>query len=323
MATISRKDRDVLTKYFQMEGGYVLDFSNRTFSTFFEDFDVDIEDERYSQGYPSNSKGNRMKGFWDIESEANVGRVLLGLIEYYDEKREDSYSGYQKHSDEQRAKCLAICNELANGTYNPAETLGAKLARPVRQHTPVPKPSHTELESIFASPSELGTHQVQPYTQPTQTQQDAFKQKIRKQRIFVVHGHDDVLRLQVENFIRKIDLEPVVLMDQANSGDTIIEKIERCGNADFAIVLYTPCDVGRNKDADKLQGRARQNVVFEHGYFIARLGREKVAAIIKQGVEIQNDIQGLVYLDSNNWQHQLLKEFKSAQIKFNADSLYT
>ncbi|MEZ9319493.1 hypothetical protein FCV85_08055 [Vibrio sp. F13] len=356
MATLSRKDRATLTKYLQMDGGYVLDFSNRTFTIFFEDFNIDIDDEKYSLGYTSNSKGNRMKGFWDTEDDATVGKVLLGLVEYYDEKRETGYNGYKGHSDELRATCLRLANELINGTYNPDAKLGARLAQPVRKT--VSKRSQAELESIFALPTEpvaQTTSQANPIPQvstpdwmskPQQTTpqplqsiqqpsqgwnqsahqpvQQPIQQPPEPQKVFIVHGHDEVLRLEVENFIRKIGMIPVVLMDQASGSSTIIEKIEKYGKADFAIVLYTPCDVGRHKNATELNGRARQNVVFEHGYFIARLGRDKVAAIVKQGVEIQNDIQGVVYIGAElDWQTRLLKEFHAVGLSFNPSGLYT
>jgi predicted nucleotide-binding protein len=334
MATISRKDRALLTKYFQMDGGYVLDFSNRTFANFFEEFEIDIEDEKYSLNYSSASKGNRMKGFWDLENDQTVGNVILGLIEHYDEQRASSYNGNRNHSDELRDKCLKIGNELASGTYSPNIKPGARLAQQHKTTRPTKQLSQAELESIFALPTES----VQPTQTPqprraAQAAQPAQSVSVpaqalnfdppSKQRVFIVHGHDDVLRLEVENFIRRIGLEPIVLMDQASGGNTIIEKIERYGDADFAVVLYTPCDVGRHKNATELNGRARQNVVFEHGYFIARLGRHKVAAIVKQGVEIQNDIQGVVYIGAElDWQTRLLKEFYQAELEFNPAGLY-
>lgn len=323
MATIARKDRALLTKYFQMDSGYVLDFSNRTFANFFEEFEIDIENEKYSQNYSSASKGNRMKGFWDLENNQTVGNVLLGLIEYYDEQRANSYIGNQNHSDELREKCLKIGNELINATYNPDIKPGARLAQQHKTTRPTKQFSQAELESIFA----LSTESVQ-VAQPSQTfstpTQALNFDPPSKQRVFIVHGHDNVLRLEVENFIRKVGLEPIVLMDQASGGNTIIEKIERCGVADFAIVLYTPCDLGKHKNGSELNGRARQNVIFEHGYFIARLGRQKVAAIVKQGVEIQNDIQGVVYIGAElDWRTSLLKEFHQAKLNFNPSGLYT
>ncbi|MFA0084429.1 TIR domain-containing protein, partial [Vibrio sp. 10N.261.51.F12] len=160
---------------------------------------------------------------------------------------------------------------------------------------------------------------TQDWGQPTQQITPTMMQKV-----FIVHGHDDVLRLEVENFVRKVGMTPIVLMDQASGSSTIIEKIEKYRAVDFAIVLYTPCDLGKHKNAPELSGRARQNVVFEHGYFIAQLGRDKVAAIIKQGVEIQNDIQGVVYIGAElDWQTSLLKEFHAAGLNFNPSAIYT
>ncbi len=341
MATLSRKDRATLAKYLQMDGGYVLDFSNRTFTTFFGDFGIDIDDEKYSLGYPSSSKGNRMKGFWDIEDDTTVGKVLLGLIEHYDEHRANTYYGNQNHNDDQRDICLRLANELINGTYNPESKPGARLAQPVRK-APTSKPSQAALESIFALPTESAQpakatpqaintpdwmRNTQGWNQPQQTIQQTDlnmpQTPPQMQKVFIVHGHDEVLRLEVENFIRKIGMSPVVLADQASGGSTIIEKIEKYDDVDFAIVLYTPCDVGKHKNASELNGRARQNVVFEHGYFIAKLGRDKVAAIVKHGVEIQNDIQGVVYIGAEqDWKTSLLKEFHLAGLNFDPIGLY-
>jgi hypothetical protein len=61
-----------------MGGGYVLNFSNRTFAEFFLDsFGIDIYDEKYCRG--SGSKANRMRAFWENESNYLVGKAL-GLI---------------------------------------------------------------------------------------------------------------------------------------------------------------------------------------------------------------------------------------------------
>jgi predicted nucleotide-binding protein len=98
---------------------------------------------------------------------------------------------------------------------------------------------------------------------------------------------------------------------------TIIEKIERYANdSDFALVLYTACDHGRGIHEAKLppKNRARQNVVFEHGYLIAKLGRKNVCALVKGEIETPNDISGVVYvgLDGNSgWKIEVAKELKA------------
>ena len=85
-------------------------------------------------------------------------------------------------------------------------------------------------------------------------------------------------------------------------------------HVEFGIVLYTPCDLGYVKGKKKeKKARARQNVVFEHGYLIGKLGRNNVCALVKGDIELPNDISGIVYiqLDSNgSWKIPLAKELK-------------
>ena len=96
----------------------------------------------------------------------------------------------------------------------------------------------------------------------------------------------------------------------------VIEKIESYSDVGFAVVLYTPCDKG-GKDTDPidLKSRARQNVVFEHGYLIGKLGRDKVCALVRGSIEIPNDISGVVYLpiDSHGaWKYAIADEMSNA-----------
>jgi len=106
------------------------------------------------------------------------------------------------------------------------------------------------------------------------------------------------------------------LHEQVSQGMTIIEKIEEHSNVGFSIVLYTPCDIGyvKNKESEKMS-RARQNVIFEHGYMIAKLGRNNVCALVKGDVEKPNDISGVLYIDmdtNGGWKTPLAKEMKSS-----------
>lgn len=88
----------------------------------------------------------------------------------------------------------------------------------------------------------------------------------KSNKVFIVHGHDDGLKNEVARFIEKLGLNAVILHEQANAGNTIMEKIEENSKVDFAIVLYTPCDEGKSKSSEELRSRTRQNVVFEHGF---------------------------------------------------------
>ncbi len=141
-----------------------------------------------------------------------------------------------------------------------------------------------------------------------------FSSKSRNQ-VFIVHGHDNEVKQEVARFIEKLGFEPIILHEQASSSRTIIEKIEEYSNVGFGVILYTPCDVGATQsESDNLQGRARQNVVFEHGYLIGKLGRKNVCALVKGELEKPNDISGIVYTSMNNgnWQIDFAKELKAS-----------
>ena len=138
-----------------------------------------------------------------------------------------------------------------------------------------------------------------------------------KRKVFIVHGRDNEAKQEVSRFIEKVGLEAIILHEQANAGMTIIEKIEHYSNdADFALVIYTPCDLGRGVHESKIppKNRARQNVVFEHGYLMAKLGRENVCPLVKGNIETPNDISGVVYVDldpSGAWKNSVAKELKA------------
>lgn len=133
-------------------------------------------------------------------------------------------------------------------------------------------------------------------------------------RVFVVHGHDGEARELVAGFLRKIDFVPVVLHEQANQGRTVIEKVEAHGDVGFAVVLLTPDDTGCAKGGES-EPRARQNVLLELGYFIGRLGRDKVCALKRGDLEIPSDFAGVVWekMDAGNgWKLSLARELKAA-----------
>lgn len=136
-----------------------------------------------------------------------------------------------------------------------------------------------------------------------------------KSKVFIVHGHDNAAKEAVARFVEKIGLEAIILHEQASSGNTIIEKIEANSNVGFAIVLYTPCDLGvSQKQKDQLRPRARQNVVFEHGYLIGKIGRKNVCALIKGDIETPTDISGVVYTpmdELGGWKLAVAMEMKS------------
>ena len=88
-------------------------------------------------------------------------------------------------------------------------------------------------------------------------------------KIFVVYGHDETAKLQLEALLRRWDLTPIILDQQASAGQTIIEKLEEYSkDVGYAIVLATPDDEGKAKTESALKSRVRQNVVLELGMFL-------------------------------------------------------
>jgi predicted nucleotide-binding protein len=146
-----------------------------------------------------------------------------------------------------------------------------------------------------------------------------------EQRVFIVHGHDNEAKEAVARFVQRIGLTPVILHEQANRGRAIIEKLEAYSEVAFAVILLTPDDIASPvQNARKRRKRARQNVIFELGYFLAKLGREKVCALYVSGVEIPSDYQGVLYikLDSEGaWKTKLAQEIVQTGMSIKLDGL--
>lgn len=126
----------------------------------------------------------------------------------------------------------------------------------------------------------------------------------RENKVFIVYGHDLIARSQLEAMLRRWGLEPLILDQLPSEGQTVIEKLENNTNeVGFGIILATPDDIGyRACHEDEKAYRVRQNVVLELGMLLAKLGRKKVAILIKQqaNMERPSDIQGLIYIPFND-----------------------
>jgi len=143
-------------------------------------------------------------------------------------------------------------------------------------------------------------------------------------QVFVVHGHDGEAREGVARFLESLGLDVVILHERPNSGKTIIEKLEAHANTSYAVVLLTADDVGKAGGEEKdLQPRARQNVVFEAGFFMGKLGRERVALLYEPGVELPSDLSGLVYIEldkGETWKARLFKELSALGFDVSPDA---
>ena len=130
-----------------------------------------------------------------------------------------------------------------------------------------------------------------------QTSPTRMAETVPGKKVFIVHGHDEAKKWELKNYLRELGLEPVILHEQDDLGKTIIEKFEHyAAQCSFAFVLFTPDDPIPESDRIERAWRARQNVIMELGWFMARLGRDRVVILHKGQVEIPSDILGIVYL---------------------------
>ena len=139
---------------------------------------------------------------------------------------------------------------------------------------------------------------------------------IPKNVVFIVHGREDALLQKLARFLEAMSIKPIILFEQAGKGQTIIEKLETNSKVGFAIVLLTPDDLGKlATDKKELKPRARQNVILELGFFLGKLGRNRVGVLYDVSVELPSDYRGVEYIKldiEGAWKLKLAKEMKEA-----------
>lgn len=148
---------------------------------------------------------------------------------------------------------------------------------------------------------------------------------MERNKVFIVHGHNNEIKIDVARTLEKLGLEAIILHEQADGGKTIIEKFEENAfDVGFAVILLTADDEGKAKHETDYKDRARQNVVFEMGYFMGKLGRDRVLLLLDKGVEKPGDLDGIVYTsidEHDEWKYKLVKEMKAVGYPVSADSL--
>lgn len=107
-------------------------------------------------------------------------------------------------------------------------------------------------------------------------------------RIFIVHGHGTAAKNDVHLFLNRLTgTDASVMHEQGNKSQTLMVKLEKAAAmASYAVVLLTADDLGKAKNDTDFSTRGRQNVVFEMGYFMGKLGVDKVAVLYEEDVEL-------------------------------------
>lgn len=153
--------------------------------------------------------------------------------------------------------------------------------------------------------------------------------KERSNRVFIVHGRDEEMKLSVARVVEKIQLEPVILHERPDKGRTIIEKFTDYSDVGYAIVLLSPDDMGYavSDGQSSSMPRARQNVVLELGFFVGKLGRENVLALVRGGdrLEWPSDYSGVIHTEfdgpEGGWRTRLVKELQACGYNVDANRL--
>ncbi len=129
----------------------------------------------------------------------------------------------------------------------------------------------------------------------------------QNKQVFVVHGHDETSKEQLELVLHKLGIDHFILANSGGGGLTIIEALEaKIGEnstaTSFGVVLMTPDDMGyaQSSGAESIQPRARQNVVMEMGMLISSIGRRNIAILVKGHLERPSDADGILYIPFNN-----------------------
>jgi predicted nucleotide-binding protein len=176
--------------------------------------------------------------------------------------------------------------------------------------------------------------------------------KVLSKNIFIVHGNDHEPMKELKTMLYELGLNPIILFDQASGGSsTVAEKLEKYGkDVGYAFVILTPDDVGgqtanmrKKLGADtswlqrpivmvtpyiidqilkRFEPRARQNVIFEMGYFWGLLERKRVCCLLKGEVQKPSDTEGIIPIHFENSVEEIrlkiMKELKEVgyEIRF-------
>ena len=181
---------------------------------------------------------------------------------------------------------------------------------------------NTYLENIIKILGFLKTFVLQNEESNETTNNNSSNANRNYKKVFIVHGHDGELKQSVARIIEKQGIEAIILSEQVNAGKTIIEKLEKYSDVGAAICLFTNDDLGRETGETDLKPRARQNVVFEAGYFMGYLGRDHVIMIADTYNEIPGDLGGMVYASSSDWKIDLCKNLKAMGYSIDFNKLF-
>jgi len=242
------------------------------------------------------------------------GLTLLRRLEAREETVAYDHTAW--HECNQRLLRLLIASYEVWQTY--LRTVSSRISAPAPMPSPVQADDlRTEVRELESVASKLGLSETDLAASVPAV---SGRELPADDRVLIVHGRNEEAKEKVARFLMKLQLEPVLLDEQAARGRTLIEKFETQWPVAFVVVLLTGDDVGGpTSEPRKLRPRARQNVIFELGFSIAKLNRERVCALYEEGVELPSDFHGVEYkpLDAAGaWKAKLARELHEAGLRF-------
>ncbi|PVX24871.1 MAG: hypothetical protein CW691_06225 [Candidatus Bathyarchaeum sp.] len=150
--------------------------------------------------------------------------------------------------------------------------------------------------------------------------------QVRSNKIFLVHGNDTEMKNDATQTLQKLELDPIILHETKNNQQTLIEKITEHNHVSFAVVLLSPDDLAypKEKTPNEAKQQAKQNVIFELGYFLGRLGKQNVVAIYrkKKDFEVPNQYNGVLWIEyKTGWYFKLIKQLQECKFEVDANKL--
>jgi predicted nucleotide-binding protein len=207
-----------------------------------------------------------------------------------------------------------------------------KLTLPNQENLVVAKDKKYLLENILKGKVKgayLCTEKFLPPTIKSITPIQSVKSTSdTRRRIFVVCGKDDEMKQAITNALTKLWLVPVVMCEEPSQGRKIVERFQDYSDISFAVVLLSPDESVFVKDEPptKRKLRPRQDVVFELGFLLGKLGRGNVLVFQRecQNFNGSTDFEGMkvtAFDDRDSWKLALIRELTNCGYNVDADRI--
>ncbi len=207
-----------------------------------------------------------------------------------------------------------------------------KLILPNQENLVVAKDKKYVLDNIVKGKVKgvyLCTEKFLPPTQkPAAPMQSVKSSSVVRRRVLVVCGTDDKMKHAVTNALIKLQLVPVVMCEEPSQGRKIVERFQDYADVGFAVVLLSPDESLYDKDESptKRKLRPRQDVVFELGFLLGKLGKGNVLVFQRECANFESpaDFEGIkvtAFDDRNSWKLALIRELANSGYSVDANRI--